>query len=854
MSEVQRSLDEAIKAYNRDSDRQAVDLAEQERQEVVQRFPLDQWPNLPLTKYALGQDNTQDSFCWWIEFGTPHVGSMKGGSARKHLIYRQRDGGWFYDRRSYASEQEAWQAVRHGFLEAFDKAKAGDWANIDQIGSISGAAALRTKTLHCYFPNDLLPITSTVHIRHFLELLGHDKSSYGAYDVVQSNRVLLEAIHKRSEFDGWSTKEIERFLYLWADPRYTRTVVKIAPGEKATYWDECLRGGYIRVGWGNVGDLRKFQSKEDFRAKFAEVYGAAYNQHQPAISKKSNELWTLRELEPGDLVVANQGTSRILGIGEVIEPAYSWTDQPPDDSDFNHIVNVKWDTSYAQDISPQKSWAMVTVAPVAPALLSQIMAKKPLTKEGKQIPVDPLFMEIATALDRKRQAILYGPPGTGKTYHARRFAVWWLMRQMGQGSPELLLTDRETFASAERQISTAHVGRKIWWVVANPKNWSWDRLFKDKQVAFSHGRLQRNYPLASPGDLVFGYQATPDKKLVALAKVSRGLYVNDGEQAIDLAPITRIEDGLSYDELQKDSTLSNSEPMRFRCQGTLFGLTEDEFDHLAALLIERNPDLRRHLYTTATGVGALTRLTFHASYSYEDFIEGFRPVESKGDQLVLRLEDGIFKRICRDAQANPAKPYLVLIDEINRANVAKVFGELITLFEKDKRGLLVSLPQSKEPFTIPPNVYVLGTMNTADRSVKLLDAALRRRFAFLELMPDSSLLRGVKVGNLALDDFLDELNRRIAAKEGREKQIGHSFLMDEGVPVSDPAEFARIFRQEILPLLQEYCYEDYRVLADYIGDKLVNRQAQTLDEERLADPDRLIEALESAFSDKEISE
>ena len=165
----------------------------------------------------------------------------------------------------------------------------------------------------------------------------------------------------------------------------------------------------------------------------------------------------------------------------------------------------------------------------------------------------------------------------------------------------------------------------------------------------------------------------------------------------------------------------------------------------------------------------------------------------------------------------------MLIDEINRANVAKVFGELITLLEMDKRGLLVTLPQSKESFCIPPNVYLLGTMNTADRSIKLLDAALRRRFAFIELMPDVELLRGAKVGTLALDDFLEELNRRIAKTEGREKQIGHSFLLEGDEPITEPDEFARRFRQEILPLLQEYCYDDYSALASYIGAKLVER-------------------------------
>jgi Peptidase family S41 len=132
-----------------------------------------------------------------------------------------------------------------------------------------------------------------------------------------------------------------------------------------------------------------------------------------------------------------------------------------------------------------------------------------------------------------------------------------------------------------------------------------------------------------------------------------------------------------------------------------------------------------------------------------------------------------------------------------------------------------------------------------------LEAALRRRFAFIELMPDVEVLRGAKVGTLALDDFLEELNRRIAKTEGREKQIGHSFLLDGAEPITDTDEFARRFRQEILPLLQEYCYDDYTALASYIGPKLVDKNAQTLDRERLADADALVAALEEEFGRRE---
>ena len=287
--------------------------------------------------------------------------------------------------------------------------------------------------------------------------------------------------------------------------------------------------------------------------------------------------------------------------------------------------------------------------------------------------------------------------------------------------------------------------------------------------------------------------------------------------------------------------------MRFRNQGTLFQLTPDESDYLLALLQERNPDLPIEAESDE-GIGQLTRVTFHPSYTYEDFVEGYKPDPTGTGQLDLRLTDGVFKRVCRAAQADPDRPYLLIIDEINRGNIPKIFGELITLLERDKRGMTVVLPQSRETFSVPPNVYLLGTMNTADRSIKLLDAALRRRFAFIELMPEPKTVAGGKVGDLDLALFLSALNTKIAATEGREKQIGHSFLLtDAGEPVSSHEEFAQRFRYEILPLLQEYAYEDYAELESYVGPRLVNVKEQSLNGDVLASPQELVEALRGQF-------
>ena len=706
--------------------------------------------------------------------------------------------------------------------------------------------ALRLKALHLYFPEEILPVYSNDHLRHFLRLLERPDEEASGYAVVETNRNLLAALRNVPEFADWKTKELERFLYWWSDPRDAHRVVKIAPGRNASQWDECLRGGYICVGWDEVGDLTQFESKEAFRQKFAEAF--PYRGHGPAVSRKSNELWTLKDLEAGDLVVANQGTSKILALGEVVEPGYQWREDRPE---FKHTVAVDWDTRYEKTIPTQKAWATVTVKKVPDALFETITSGAPAEgpKPKLSVPVDPLYLRIAAALERKGQLILYGPPGTGKTYTARRFAAWWLLRQAGEPEADAVLGDAKRMEKWEAQLSTVQVARRVWWVVANPKEWSWEQLSREGKVTYRYGRLKKNYALVQRGDLVIGYQATPDKKIVSIARISGELRVREGaEPTIELEWVAPVKDGLNYEEFNADPILVESEPIRSRCQGTLFALSSSEAEHLFSLLAERNPELSLGDEGDDGEIGRLTRTTFHPSYTYEDFIEGFRPSQQGTGGLALRLEDGIFKRVCRAAQAHPDRPYLILVDEINRGNVAKILGELLTLLERDKRGLTVSLPQSKETFSIPPNVYLLGTMNTADRSIKLLDAALRRRFAFLELMPDLELLRGASVGDLSLDEFLDELNSRIARSEGREKQIGHAYLLEGGEPVSEVETFARCFREEILPLLQEYCYDEYGTLAKFIGSALVDADAQSLDHDKVSDPEQLVAALAAEFS------
>ena len=212
-------------------------------------------------------------------------------------------------------------------------------------------------------------------------------------------------------------------------------------------------------------------------------------------------------------------------------------------------------------------------------------------------------------------------------------------------------------------------------------------------------------------------------------------------------------------------------------------------------------------------------ITFHQSYGYEEFVEGLRPDPSEDGQSGLRLEatPGVLKRIADRARKDRESPYVLVIDEINRANVSKVMGELITLLEEDKREgaeyeVAVTLPHSGEPFTLPANLHILGTMNTADRSIALIDTALRRRFEFDEMAPEPKLLK--VVDGIDLREVLKVINDRLEYLIDRDHLIGHAWLMNAGTR----AEVDRIMRRKIIPLIAEYFYEDWRKVRAVLGN------------------------------------
>jgi 5-methylcytosine-specific restriction protein B len=208
-------------------------------------------------------------------------------------------------------------------------------------------------------------------------------------------------------------------------------------------------------------------------------------------------------------------------------------------------------------------------------------------------------------------------------------------------------------------------------------------------------------------------------------------------------------------------------------------------------------------------------VAFHPSYAYEDFIGGLRPVVAPGGAgVAVMFQKGPFLTLCEKAHANPTQQFTLFIDEINRANVAKVFGELITLIEPSKRviagskvkdeGAWVTLPGLPERFGVPDNLNIVATMNTADRSIAMMDIALRRRFRFQECAPDPRLIKPAKVGSVDLPELLQCLNDRLEYLLDRDHAIGHAVFM--GITSLD--ELQQVLAQRVIPLLQEYFFED----------------------------------------------
>ncbi|WP_288930490.1 AAA family ATPase [uncultured Dialister sp.] len=408
---------------------------------------------------------------------------------------------------------------------------------------------------------------------------------------------------------------------------------------------------------------------------------------------------------------------------------------------------------------------------------------------------------------------------------------------------------------------------RYWWLNANPKIWSFSNLqtsHVQEYTLFNENgnkrRVFQNFVDARAGDLVIGYESNPVKQVVALAKVSAA---NDGKK-ICFEKTESLVNPIDYRTLKECPELEQMEFFQ-NPNGTFFKLTKDEYEFIMDMIREENPLTSKDMNTSYTkkdflsevymsenqydrlsgvllnkmnlilqgapGVGKtftakrlayslmgekddsrIEFVQFHQNYSYEDFVMGYRP---SGDSYELKY--GIFYQFCKKAENQPDKKFFFIIDEINRGNLSKIFGELLMLIEKDYRGTKATLAYNGMPFSVPKNLYIVGMMNTADRSLAMIDYALRRRFSFFEMAPAFES-KGFKEYQHSLDNrTFNELISEIVKLNGeisRDKSlgkgfcIGHSYFCGKTKETCTNEWMQSVVNYDILPMLSEYWFDD----------------------------------------------
>lgn len=441
--------------------------------------------------------------------------------------------------------------------------------------------------------------------------------------------------------------------------------------------------------------------------------------------------------------------------------------------------------------------------------------------------------------------------------------IWRLRSELSDALDQIDLKDVDLYAKSV----DGEEEHGYWWLNANPKIWSFSDLqvgeVQDYTLFNENGNKRRvfqNFIDAKTGDLVIGYEANPVKQVVALVKVSAA---NDG-QKIYFEKTESLANPIDYQTLKECPELEKMEFFQ-NPNGSFFKLTKGEYEFIMDMIRDENPlntevkippytkdDFLSEVYMNeekydrlngvllnkmniilqgAPGVGKtftakrlayslmgekddsrIEFVQFHQNYSYEDFMMGYKP---SGDTFELKY--GVFYRFCKKAENQPDKKFFFIIDEINRGNLSKIFGELLMLIEKDYRGTKATLAYNGMPFTVPENLYIIGMMNTADRSLAMIDYALRRRFSFFEIDPGFESKGFSDYQQTLENETFDELIKKVIELNGeitRDKSlgkgfcIGHSYFCGRTKENCTDEWMQSVVDYDILPMLQEYWFDD----------------------------------------------
>lgn len=564
-----------------------------------------------------------------------------------------------------------------------------------------------------------------------------------------------------------------------------------APGENAYKWDEFYKAGIMALGWDQLGDLNLYKNKEEIAEELRSLDATDGSKMNDSLANYEFR----KVISIGDVIIVKRGLHEFLGYGIVTSDYYF------DDNrlDYKSCRKVDWKKNGSWTDSENKT-VLKTLTNITQykeyvERLKSIIGIGSPTKNITPIKnITPMKKEHAI------NQILYGPPGTGKTFTLK-----------SEYFP--MYTTKETAISNEKHFENV-VRECSWWQV----------------VAIAVIELGK----CKVGDILKHKWVLQKAKLSNSNTVRPTIWGQLQSHTIETCEFVNVK--------------AKQQPFIFtKTQDSYWEILDEEvkeqvpelyelIDSVENFTPDSNKEIKRYVFTT-----------FHQSFNYEDFIEGIKPVlveEDGNGDVAYRIEDGIFKELCKRAESDPENRYAIFIDEINRGNVSNIFGELITLIEQDKRkgaehAMSTVLPYSKKSFAVPSNVDIYGTMNTADRSVEALDTALRRRFSFEEMLPQPELIKtagslkatqGVLNG-IDLPILLKTINKRIEKLLDKDHQIGHSYFLK----VDSMDSLKSAFHNAIIPLLQEYFFGDYGKIGLVLGQGFFAEMESSEDEKFFAE-------------------
>ncbi|MBO5483147.1 MAG: AAA family ATPase [Spirochaetaceae bacterium] len=542
-----------------------------------------------------------------------------------------------------------------------------------------------------------------------------------------------------------------------------------AAGENSRLWKEFYDQGLMAIGWDEIANLKDFANKEEIKKELVDKYNKNPNE---SAKNDTNCLWQFaNEIHIGDIIYVKSGRKQLIGRG-VVESDY-YIDCVR--SEYIHCRKVNWTNKGEWDINSQT--ALKTLTDITP--YTDMWKEFENTISGnKDITVLDDIDEIPL------NQILYGPPGTGKTYETKKLAV-----KICEG---LDLNERNEISN------------------------HYKKLVEEGRVVFTTFHQSMSYEDFIEGIKPITKDEDGNELDTMKYKVLPGIFKKICEKARKSSEINGTD---NFDEawLKLMDYLEENE-----------SITVKSINGKADFTVIQN----------TLGTGLMTSEEHPKYFSKEQLYriyKGQRGVPAGGhDNYRKAIVENFMKReisiglktYVAPENAGNKQPYLLIIDEINRGNIPQIFGELITLIEESKRErasdeLSVTLPYSGELFSVPSNLYILGTMNTADRSIEALDTALRRRFTFVEKMPDTDKLE--VIDGIDLSTTLNTMNSRLEYLLDRDHTIGHAYFIN----AKSIDDIRIIFANKIIPQLQEYFYTDWKKTQLVLGNTFIKEKNKT---------------------------